>query len=165
MRERQTPARDIGKYHAYGEEGWNDEILVGARESEPEEQVAALIKDAEGFLRKEEGDGETAGEVGGEGLGNLQARKEEEIQRPLPRISQADKRGDERSLSRAMQRTLYLVVKRDGEKEKWGFPSSILGAKESLHTVGNRNITLIFSLRLTINRLRNVLSSRLAGSI
>ena len=135
MRERQTPARDIGNYYAYGKEGWNDELLVGAKESEPEEQVEALVKDAEGFLRKDESDGEVAADVGGEGLSGLQARKEEKIQRPPPRVSNADKGRDERSLSRAMQRTLYLLVKGEGEKEGWGFPSSCLGAKESLHTV------------------------------
>ena len=135
MRERQTPARDIGNYHAYGKEGWNDELLVGAKESEPEEQVEALVKDAERFSRKEESDGEVAADVGGEGLNGLQAKEEKQIQRPPPRVSNADKGRDERSLSRAMQRTLYLLVKREGEKEGWGFPSSWLGAKESLHTV------------------------------
>lgn len=133
MRERKTPARDIGKYHAYGKEGWNDEVLVGAKESEPEEQVAALIQDAEGFLRKEKGDGEVGAE---EGLDGLQVKKEEEIQRPLPRVGDADRVRDERSLSRKMERTLYLLVKREGEKEGWGFPTGWLGGKESLHTVG-----------------------------
>lgn len=132
MRERKTPARDTGKYHAYGKEGWNDEVLVGAKESEPEQQVAALIEDAEGFLRKEEGDGEVGAE---EGLGGLQVKKEEEIQRPLPRVGEADRVGNERSLSRKMERTLYLLVKQEGEKEGWGFPTGWLGGKESLHTV------------------------------
>jgi len=136
MRERKTPARDIGKYHAYGKEGWSDEVLVGAMESEPEEQVAALIQDAEGFLRKEEGDGEVGAEVGGGGLGGLQVKEEEEIQRPLPRVGEADRVGDERSLSRKMERTLYLLVKSEGEEERWGFPTGWLGGKESLHTVG-----------------------------
>lgn len=165
MRERQTPARDIGKYHAYGKEGWNDEVLVGDRTSEPEEQVNALIVDAEGFLRKEEGEGEVAVDVGGEGLG-ARSKKEEVIQRPVERVGEADRSGDERSLSRRMERTLYLLVKGEGEKEAWGFPTSWLGGKESLYTVG-----FALGLRvdkvdgLTVCRLPSGLLSRRAVSI
>jgi large subunit ribosomal protein L46 len=45
---RKTPARDVGVYNAYSESGWNDEVLVNDKTSEPESQVEALIRDAEG---------------------------------------------------------------------------------------------------------------------
>jgi large subunit ribosomal protein L46 len=112
---RLTPARDIGVYSAYGEEGWNDEVLVGAKESEPEAIVDALVRDAQ--VENEE-DG---------------PKKIEKIEKPMPRVTEADKTGDVRSLNRALQRTLYLIV--TGEDGKWGFPSGGLLAKESLQRV------------------------------
>ncbi|KAL8974059.1 MAG: hypothetical protein Q9197_001698 [Variospora fuerteventurae] len=127
MKERQTPARDIGRYNAYSREaGWNDELLVGARESEPEEQVEALLKDAEVEVQKEEGeDGEEGSQV-----------VKEAVAKPLPRVTEADRAGDRRSLDRLLQRTLYLVVRRrDG---RWWFPSDGLVGKESLHTAAER---------------------------
>ncbi len=125
IKERKTPARDIGVYNAYSKEGWNDELLVGARESEPEEQIEALVRDAQ--VEKKEGEGN-------EGA----ASKEEEIEKPMSRVTEADKIGDTKSLNRALTRTLYLVVKSgNGAKgrSRWGFPSSALEGKESLHTV------------------------------
>lgn len=125
IKERQTPARDIGVYNAYAKNAWNDELLVGARESEPEEQIEALVRDAQ--VEKKEGEEN-------EGL----VKKVDEIEKPMKRVTEADEVGDLKSLNRALTRTLYLVVK--GGKEgkdggRWGFPSSVLVGKESLHTV------------------------------
>lgn len=122
IKERRTPARDIGAYSAYGDEGWNDELLVGDRISEPEEQTERLVKDAEVEVieRDIQGEGEVV--------------KKEEIERPMPRITEDDKNGNLRSLTRRLERTLYLVVTRDNTL--WEFPSSVLGTgRESLHTV------------------------------
>ncbi|KAJ5783063.1 hypothetical protein N7457_004837 [Penicillium paradoxum] len=47
IQERRTAARDIGKYNAYDSDAWNDELLLGSPESEPEHQVEALVRDAE----------------------------------------------------------------------------------------------------------------------
>ena len=47
IKERKTPARDIGFYDAYGPDAWHDELLMGAPESEPEHQMEALLKDAQ----------------------------------------------------------------------------------------------------------------------
>ena len=117
IRDRQTPARDIGIYNAYSEEGWNDELLVGAKESEPIEQVEALLRDAEVLgIEGEEGE-----------------MKKEIIEKPMPRLTEADRTEDVKSLNRALQRTLYLLVK-NGEG-RWGFPNSELVGKESLHMV------------------------------
>ena len=119
IKERLTPARDIGVYNAYAKEGWNDEVLVGANESEPDVQVDALLKDAE-----------VEGLTGEEG----QEVKKHEVEKPMPRITEADRIGDTKSLDRNLQRTLYLVV-REGKEGKWWFPNDVLVGKESLHTV------------------------------
>lgn len=129
IKERQTPARDIGIYNAYSEESWNDELLIGAKESEPEEQIEALVQDATVEEKEEDFDG-------------VKRRKVEKIEKPMPRFTEADRIGDLKSLNRALSRTLYLVVKGGQQKGRWGFPSSELIEKESLHTVG---LNLIFS--------------------
>jgi len=122
IKERTTPARDIGAYSAYGDEGWNDELLVGDRVSEPEEQIERLVKDAEVEVKERDNQGE--GEV----------VKKEEVERPMPRITEEDKSGNLRSLNRRLGRTLYLIVTRDNRL--WEFPSSVLEmGGESLHTV------------------------------
>lgn len=121
MKERKTPARDIGVYNAYGDEGWNDELLVGDQVSEPEEQLERLLRDAEVEVKERD--------IQGEG----KVVKKLEAERPMPRITEADINGDMKSLNRALQKTLYLVVNRG--KGQWGFPSAELARQESLNTV------------------------------
>ena len=128
MKERKTPARDIGLYNAYGDEGWNDELLVGDKVSEPEEQLERLLKDAE--VEVTERDIEGGGEV----------VKKEQVERPMPRVTEADKAGDMKSLNRALQKTLYLVVK--GREGQWVFPSAELERQESLHTVSCHHLAI-----------------------
>lgn len=126
IKERTTPARDIGRYNAYDREaGWNDEVLVGERVGEPEEMVEALVRDAEVEVEVKDGEEEDGG----------QEVKKESVVKPMPRVTEADRVGDKRSLDRLLQRTLYLVVRR-GEG-RWWFPSDALVGKESLHTVRN----------------------------
>lgn len=96
--------------------------MVGARESEPAEQIEAIFQDA--IVAKKEGV-ETEG----------RKKKEEKIERPMPRATEADKTGDLRSLNRALTRTLYLIVKGSDERAPWEFPTSPLLGNESLHTV------------------------------
>lgn len=60
--------------------------------------------------------------------------KMQEVERPYPRVTDADKTGDVKSLNRLLQRTLYLLVKQQNDK-RWRFPSSFMEGKESLHTV------------------------------
>ncbi|KAL1979936.1 hypothetical protein VTN96DRAFT_4892 [Rasamsonia emersonii] len=122
IKERQTPARDIGKYNAYSKEAWNDELLVGAVESEPEHQMEMLLRDAETTTSNAAEDG----------------TKKEEIQRPAPRVTEADKTGDERSLNRLLQRTLYLLVQ--SNEGYWSFPSSPVGLQENLRTAAERTL-------------------------
>ena len=134
IKERLTPARDIGVYNAYGKEGWNDELLMRAKESEPEGAIEALVRDAEVEVQK---GGEESGET-------TQEVKKEVIQKPLPRITEADRTGDTKNLDRSLQRTLYLLV-RNGEKGKWWFPSDGLVGRESLHTVSDHFYIFIWA--------------------
>lgn len=127
IKERKTPARDIGAYSAYGDEGWNDEILVGDRVSEPEDQMERLLQDAEVEVKERDIQGEE------------EVVKKEEIERPMPRVTEEDRKGDLRSLNRRLERTLYLVVNRGNGV--WEFPSSVLKRKgESLQTVSPKLI-------------------------
>ena len=94
---------------------------MGDRVSEPEEQVESLLRDAEVEVKERD--------VQGEG----KVVRKEEVERPMPRLTEADKAGDTKSLNRALQNTLYLVVSRG--KGQWDFPSAELAKQESLHTV------------------------------
>lgn len=80
--------------------------------------MEALLKDAE--THGTEGD-------------DMSGAKREAVDRPMPRVTEADKTRDVKSLNRALQRTLYLLVKYgDG---KWGFPAAQLVGRETLHQV------------------------------
>ncbi|EAW19269.1 mitochondrial 54S ribosomal protein mL46 [Aspergillus fischeri NRRL 181] len=122
IRERQTPARDIGKYNAYSKEAWNDELLVGAVESEPEHQIEMLVRDAEATVNATSQD----------------TSKKEEIPRPFPRVTEADQKNDQRSLNRALQRTLYLLVQT--KEGFWKLPSSPVETGESLRVAAERTL-------------------------
>ena len=124
VRERQTVARDIGKYNAYSKEGWNDELLLGDVESEPDHQMEMLVRDAESTANARSQD----------------TSKREEIPRPFPRVTEADRQGDEKSLNRMLQRTLYLLVQ--SKEGYWKLPSSPIEAGESLRLVCPRPLTL-----------------------
>lgn len=122
MKQRLTPARDIGRYQGYGDEAWNDEVLVGAQESRFDWQVEKLLEDAEN-------DGRESGEVEVKGMKKVER---EAFDRPMPRTTEADEKNDTKSLNRALQRTLYLLVKnKDGQ---WQFPQDRLN-EEHLHGV------------------------------
>ncbi|KAL1606575.1 hypothetical protein SLS60_003980 [Paraconiothyrium brasiliense] len=132
IKQRLTPARDIGRYKGYGEEAWNDEVLVGAKESEFNWQVERLLEDAEttGAEDQPPGSSETTNSA------VTQKKVEHEaVERPMSRITEADKKNDVKSLNRALQRTLYLLVK---DKEgRWMFPQDRL-QKETLKEAAQR---------------------------
>lgn len=119
IKERKTPAREIGRYSGYGEDSWNDEVLVGDETGEPAVQIQSLVKDAEVEVKGRDGSETT----------------QEELERPMSRRTQADERGEMGSLNRLLTRTLYLLVKKGGEGAKWMFPTNELLQDESLHTV------------------------------
>jgi large subunit ribosomal protein L46 len=122
VKQRLTAARDIGVYNAYGEFGWNDELKVGAAESEPEHQMEALLKDAQTS---------TASKSDAARADSEEARS---IEMPPSRITEADEKNDQKSLNRALQRTLYLLVQ--NKEGGWVFPNDGLVRRENLHLVG-----------------------------
>ncbi|KAI5304093.1 54S ribosomal protein L17 mitochondrial [Ascosphaera pollenicola] len=130
--ERLTAARDIGRYSAYGKDAWNDELLVGAPESEPAHQIEALVKDAQ------KSDSTVAEN---EGL-NTANEEDDEVPRPLSRVTEADLKKDYRSLDRELQRTVYLVFKvMKGEREFWHLPSVDIAPGETLKAGAERALT------------------------
>ena len=124
MKKRRSASRDIGQYSGYGSEAWNDELLVGDSTSEPQEQIDAIIQDAEDVNK----DPESTGRRG----------KEKQIARPVSKTTRADAQTDFRSLSRALSQTLYLIVRpknAEADQNAWVFPGRALKGKESLHLV------------------------------
>ncbi|KAL0263174.1 hypothetical protein SLS55_002152 [Diplodia seriata] len=120
QKQRLTPARDIGVYRGHGPSAWNDELLVGAQESEPDHQREALLRDMESTGAEDE----------------VVGVKKESAERPLSRVTEADEKGDQKSLNRMLQRTLYLLVK-DGSG-RWQFPQGRLIGRENLHNGAER---------------------------
>jgi large subunit ribosomal protein L46 len=51
----------------------------------------------------------------------------------MPRATEADKNGDDKSLDRMLQRTLFLLVK--NKEDSWQFPTASIDGKESLRVV------------------------------
>lgn len=117
-----TVGKDVGVYNGKASRAWDDELLVGDKLSRHETSVELLLKDA---VMRVSDDAEIIPE-------------EDRVppEAPQPRVSEADKKGDKTRLDRAMDRTLYLVVKRDGKDAKWEFPAAALSTEENLHEVG-----------------------------
>ncbi|KXL43796.1 hypothetical protein M433DRAFT_155467 [Acidomyces richmondensis BFW] len=140
IKSRKTPARDIGVYDAYGSEGWNDEVLVGDKTGEMGTIVEALIRDAEG-KNIVEGKTDTEGKDSKEDSVKAAERQRRElhkveVERPMPRITEADEQNDLRSLNRKLDRTLFLLVKnRDGF---WRFPEDRVCGRENLNQAAER---------------------------
>lgn len=133
-RDRKTPARDIGVYDAYGKNGWADEALVGAPEASPDWQVQALLKDAEVPAIGAQVTGAEDGVVD-KAVVETAGTAKSDVDRPMPRQTEADAQQDFQSLNRLLQRTLYLLVK--GKDGRWAFPSVQLLHRENLHQVGH----------------------------
>ena len=150
MKQRLTPARDIGRYQGYGEEAWNDEVLVGAQESDFEHQVGKLIEDAEQSGLEDAPD--TTG---------AKKMEREPVEKPMPRITEADQKNDTKSLNRALQRTLYLLVK--NKEGQWQFPQDRLN-EENLHGVRSTMSLHKSTEMLTLIRRQTVSSHTLVAS-
>ncbi|KAF2100736.1 hypothetical protein NA57DRAFT_27912, partial [Rhizodiscina lignyota] len=119
---RETPAHEIGVYNAYGKEGWNDELLVGAVEADTQHQVDVMLEEAKVPKTSESSEGSAA--------------EEEVIERPVPRVTEADQKGDLKSLDRLLQMSLYLLVQNpDG---RWTFPTAAVVGKEGLADTAER---------------------------
>ena len=68
-----------------------------------------------------------------EGEGQRRELQKIEVEKPMPRLSEADRSEDTRSLSRKMDRSLYLVLK--NKQGRWRFPEDRIYGKENLHQV------------------------------
>ncbi|KAK5740372.1 hypothetical protein LTR17_004635 [Elasticomyces elasticus] len=153
IKARKTAARDIGVYAAYGDEGWNDEVLVGDKTADRETTIEALVRDAEG---KDIIDAETVGDADKGGLavtGDARAGEGQrreltkiDIERPVPRVTEADQKGDMKSLSRKLDRTLYLLVK--NKEGRWRFPEDRIYGKENLHQAAERVLIQAFGINM-----------------
>ncbi|KAK0722798.1 39S mitochondrial ribosomal protein L46-domain-containing protein [Lasiosphaeria miniovina] len=125
-------AKDIGRYNPRGRTAWNDELLVGSRTSSPEEMYDRLLHDAQSRISED-------GEV-------IPVDELVPVERPMPRRTEADEEHDVRRLDRALDRTLYLVVKRqlpprllDGKQSTvWVFPTADVLTHEALHETAAR---------------------------
>ncbi|KAK0674234.1 39S mitochondrial ribosomal protein L46-domain-containing protein [Cercophora samala] len=117
-----VPAKDIGRYNPRGRMAWNDEVLVGSTASSPETLTEVLLKDAEVRVSED---------------GELIAPEEiVPVEKPMPRRTEADEKGDETRLDRRLDETLYLVVK--GREGRWGFPMGQVTTEEALHHTAKR---------------------------
>lgn len=116
-----TMAREIGRMVRSGKWAWDDELLVGKGDelAEPDRVREALYTDAESRVSE---DGEA-----------LTFEDRIRIERPLPRETETDRSGDLRRLDRALDRTLYLVVKKPAGP--WMFPQAKVWPDEGLHEV------------------------------
>ncbi|KUI59841.1 54S ribosomal protein L17, mitochondrial [Cytospora mali] len=123
-----TMAREIGRMVRSGKWAWDDELLVGKGDelAEPDRVREALYTDAESRVSE---DGEA-----------LTFEDRIRIERPLPRETEADRTGDVRRLDRALDRTLYLVVKKK-RTGVWRFPQARVHPEEGLHEAAARALT------------------------
>ncbi|EHA52901.1 hypothetical protein MCOR27_000272 [Pyricularia oryzae] len=114
-------AKDVGHYKPRGSTRWADEVHQGSPLADPELIRERLLEDAQ--MRYSD-DGEL-----------LPEKERLPVEKPQPRRSEADEKNDLRRLDRAMDRTLYLVVKKgDG----WAFPASEVRTEENLHEAAAR---------------------------
>jgi len=117
-----VPNKDIGRYNPRGRMAWNDEVMVGSTTSSTEYIYDRLLTDAE--MRVSE-DGE-----------EIPPEDRVPVERPMPRRTEADEKNDVRRLDRALDRTLYLVVRKGAEdKGIWQFPAGDVPTHENLHEV------------------------------
>ncbi|ORZ31700.1 hypothetical protein BCR44DRAFT_34849 [Catenaria anguillulae PL171] len=70
------------------------------------------------------------------GAGGSDARSIE-MAVPAPRVTEADKANDVKSLERKLDEPLYLVVKNKG---KWELPTGAVEGEEALHEAAQRNV-------------------------
>ncbi len=131
----------MGRYYAQGRNAWNDELLVGSTLSDEDRIREILLKDAENRVTE---DGEEA-----------QPDEIVPVERPMDRITEADKTNNVRRLDRKLDRTLYLVFQ---DKDKmWQFPSGDVPTDERLHEV----CLVYMVLCLIVGRPSLIISNRL----
>lgn len=133
VRERQgTVAKELGTYHGKSSTAWDDELKVGDALSNQDNVVRSLLKDAEARVSDDAELIPDADVV--------------PVEPPAPRATEADQKGDVTRLDRALERTLYLVVK---GKDGWGFPADLIPEGENLHEVRGFRLFLFFPSALS----------------
>jgi len=101
-------------YTGFGKEGWKDELLVGDDRYKEAGTYERLVKTT------------VTGEEGLEEAGIME------------RETEADRKKNRKSLDRAGEKTLYLLVKKD--KGRWSFPEARLVGKENLKQAAIRTL-------------------------
>lgn len=81
---------------------------------------------------------EDVGKGGGKSLADQLEEEAGLEEKPQPRAHRADLEKDIRSLDRAGERNLYLLVKKDRKKDAWQFPQGGIEKNEALHKVRTR---------------------------
>lgn len=123
VKERQgTVAKELGVYHGKSSQAWDDELKVGDALSSQESIVQSLLKDAEARVSD---DAELIPEA-----------DVVPVDPPVSRATEADQKKDLKRLDRAMESTLYLVVK---GKNGWEFPADIIPTGQNLHEVSTEH--------------------------
>ncbi|KAF7554258.1 hypothetical protein G7046_g6860 [Stylonectria norvegica] len=115
-----TVAKELGMYHGKSSKAWDDELMVGDELSTQESLLDAVLVDAEARVSD---DAEA-----------IVPEDRVPVERPMTRVTEADKTGDVKRLDRQLERTLYLVVK---AKNGWVFPADVI-ADENLHEAAKR---------------------------
>ncbi|OLN83679.1 54S ribosomal protein L17, mitochondrial [Colletotrichum chlorophyti] len=121
-----TVAKELGVYNGKASRAWDDELSVGDGLSSQDKAVELLLKDA--VMRVSD---------------DAEVIPEEDRAPPeklAERVSEADLKRDQTRLDRAMDRTLYLVVKRSLKEggERWEFPAAGIATDENLHEAAQR---------------------------
>lgn len=78
---------------------------------------------------------EEDGKSGGKSLADQLEEEASLEEKPQPRTHRADIENDVRSLDRAGERNLYLLVKKDRKANAWQFPQGGVEKNEALHKV------------------------------
>ena len=112
-------AREVGQYNGRSASAWDDELRVGDKLSSPETLRETILEDA---VPRVSDDAE-----------EIPVDERVPVERPIERVTEADKKGDVRRLDRELERTLYLVVM--GDKGRWEFPTASVTTDEALHEV------------------------------
>ncbi|KAA8893765.1 39S mitochondrial ribosomal protein L46-domain-containing protein [Sphaerosporella brunnea] len=103
----------------FGKTGWKDELMVGDESHRSDDNGYRRL--VESSVTGEDGDSAS-------------------FEAPLPRRTKADEVNDRRSLDRAGERTLYLLVKSKREKHAWRFPQAVLQGRETLVESAKRTL-------------------------
>ncbi|KOS17005.1 54S ribosomal protein L17 [Escovopsis weberi] len=114
-------AKELGTYHGKNSAAWDDELRVGDALSSSDSLLDSLLADAAARVSDD-------AEV-------IAPEDVVPVERPAGRASAADEKGDVRRLDRAMDRTLYLVVK---GPDGWCFPADVIPDGENLHECAQR---------------------------